>query len=182
MFIDEGIVPMNFDWRSEINKPQRSNVTLDDIFITQDPNKEIRNKIKSNEMQYRNNANMILGTCITAANNLIIGNSRKGITETDISILQNSIYNKIYEILNGYSQQIDNGILLEQIRYAANIYYNEYQQNCIRNGIKCSTDMLAWNSDNGVIMFNPRFIVSIVEAWTNSNCSHIRENDIAIFE
>ena len=186
MFIDEGIIPMDFDWRSSmqtVNHSYGNNITLDDIFNKPDIIKQQeKSRVKQEELNYRRNANAIIEQCTNGINNLIIGNSKHGITQTDIIILENSITNRLYEILNRNCTLIDNNIILEQIRYATNMYYNEFCQNCIRNNIADTDNMLAYNSDTGTILFNPRYMVSIIESWVFSNQSHIRQNDIFINE
>lgn len=150
--LDEGIIPMNFNWRS--NQPiqqgyQYNQQTSTDIF------------------KYNDYSVVILNKLIKGIDNLIYGNARVGFSIAESIVLENSILNKCYEILNQNKRYIDRESLLKQIQQYEIMYSPIYNENC--SDITNTTNYLSFNSITGKVYFNPASLQNIVYSWLNEN-------------
>lgn len=199
--IDEGLIPMNFNFNQAKQSIQGNNYTgygFDDpnspnfnpMINMNDP--EVRARIMAqkkrdeesakqqriaNFTQYARN---ILYECSTAVNNLVRGNRRVGFRKTDADLLAISITNKINEILNSKKLQIDNRIMLENCNAFKQSLRTEYETNVTRYQLE-NKDSIGYNSETGTVIVNPCWLFEMVGNWVNANTSHQQEGDQMIW-
>lgn len=195
--IQEGLLPMNFNIQQAKQAIQKNNLTGQDgqfnpMINMNDPEvaarfaaqkkrdeESARQQRIENYKQYSRN---ILYKVSNAVLNLIKGNAHPNFTEQNQKLLQISIENKIYEILNENKLQIDNNILLST--YMENMVFlrDEYSKNIsIHKFESNSVSTIGYNSETGVVMANPDYIYGIVHKWCVEHRSHYQENDQMIF-
>ena len=199
--IDEGLIPMNFNFNQAKQSIQGNNYTGSGFDDPNSPNfnpminmndPEVRARIMAqkkrdeesakqqriaNFTQYARN---ILYECSNAVNNLVRGNRRVGFRKTDADLLAISITNKINEILNSKKLQIDNRIMLENCNAFKQSLKTEYETNVTRYQLE-NKDSIGYNSETGTVIVNPCWLFEMVGNWVNANTSHQQEGDQIIW-
>lgn len=180
--LDEGIIPMNFNFnqaKQAMTKTIDNNINHHllnpDAVITPEPDTKLEL-----ERKYRMYARQLLNTVYNVITNMIKGHTSSSFNEDKAYLLEISIENKINEILNGHSQQINNEYILEELRNVQNITRIEYHTNIQRYGLN-DLGKIAYNT-NGVIIVNPDFLYDIVQKWVYEHTSHTLETDQFICE
>ena len=194
--IQEGLLPMNFNFK-QAKQTYQNNLTGQDgqfnpMINMNDPEvaarfaaqkkrdeESIRQQRIENFKQYSRN---ILFKVNNAVLNLIKGNAHPNFNETNQRLLQISIENKIYEILNENRLQIDNNILLNT--YLEMLVFQRDEYSKYTNIHKFEADSIStigYNSETGVVMANPDYIYGIVHKWCIENKSHYQEDNEIIF-
>lgn len=200
--IEEGLIPMNFNFNQAKQSMQQNNINIPQGFDDLDspnfnPNinmndpevraqmlaKKKRDEESAKQQRIANftqYARNILYECSKAVNFLVIGNKKVGFKKTDADLLAISITNKINEILNSKHLQIDNKILLENCNAFKQSLSYEYQTNIIRYQLE-NSETIGYNSENGIVIVNPLWMFEVVADWINSNTSHQQEGDQMIW-
>ena len=180
--LDESIIPMNFNFRQAkqtMAEPVDNNINHHllnpDAVIQHEPDQKLEL-----ERKYRMYARQLLNHIYNIANNIVKGHTTSSFNEDKAYLLEISLENKIVEILNGYSQQIHNDYILEELRNTQNITRSEYYTNIQRYGLN-NLGKIAYNI-NGVIIINPYFLYDIVQKWVYEHTSHTLETDQFICE
>ena len=190
--IQEGLLPMNFNIQQAKQAIQKNNLTGQDgqfnpMINMNDPEvaarfaaqkkrdeESARQQRIENYKQYSRN---ILFKVSNAVLNLIKGNAHPNFTEQNQKLLQISIENKIYEILNENKLQIDNNILLNTYLVMLVFQRDEYNKYTnIHKFESSSISTIGYNSETGIIMANPDYIYGIVHKWCVENKSHYQED------
>lgn len=189
--IQEGLLPMNFNFK-QAKQVYQNNLTGQDnqfnpmvnlndpMVAAQMAAKKKRDEESARQQRienYKQYSRNILYKVNNAVLNLIKGNAHPNFTEQNQKLLQISIENKIYEILNESRLQIDNNILLNT--YIENLVflrdeYNKYKD--IHKFESSSISTIGYNSETGVVMANPDYIYGIVHKWCVENRSHYQED------
>ena len=199
--VQEGLIPMNFNFNQAKQSIQGNNYTGLGFDDPNSPNfnpninmndPEVRARIMAqrkrdeesakqqriaNFTQYARN---ILYECSNAVNNLVRGNRRVGFRKTDADLLAISITNKITEILNSKKLQIDNKIMLENCNAFKQSLGVEYETNVIRYKLE-NKESIGYNSETGTVIVNPNWLFEMVGNWVNANTSHQQEGDQMIW-
>lgn len=150
--LDESIIPMNFNWRSSNTQYNNYNTNTNNY-----------------NDKYNDYSVVILNKLIKGIDSLIYGNSHPGFTIDESVILENSILNKCYEILNNNKSYINGETLLSQVQQYNIMYYPIYIDNCNSNNITNTTTYLSFNQEAGKIFFNPASLQNIIYNWLNEN-------------
>lgn len=197
--IEEGLIPMNFNFNQAKQSIQRNNnfdfanpnsPNFNPMINMNDP--EVRARVMAQQKRDEESAKQqrianftqyarnILYECSTAVNNLVIGNRRIGFRKTDADLLAISITNKITEILNSKKLQIDNKIMLENCNAFKQSLSHEYEMNVNRYKLE-NKESIGFNSETGTVIVNPCWVFETVGNWVNSNTSHQQEGDQMIW-
>lgn len=188
--VEEGLIPLNYNFniaKQQVTLNQEYNPTLNinDPMVAHAIQKQREREALSNIMQqkanYKGYANMILNELMKAIDQLIIGNTKKGFNYDDSLILLNSIRNKCNEILNTRKLYIDNDIIIEQATLFQSMYENQYVQDCMRYKLKYQSNTISFNSDEGIVKFNPHGLYDIVCDWCNKHQTHNQMSDTMLF-
>lgn len=189
--IQEGLLPMNFNFK-QAKQVYQNNLTGQDgqfnpMINMNDPEVAARfaaQKARDEESarqqrieNYKQYSRNILYKVNNGVLNLIKGSAHPNFNETNQRLLQISIENKIYEILNENRLQIDNNILLNT--YIENLVFlrDEYCKNITIHKFESkSVATIGYNSETGVVMANPDYIYGIVHKWCVENRSHYQED------
>lgn len=198
--INEGLLPMNFNFqqaKQRVNQQHPSSYPpgFDDpnspnfnpMINMNDP--EVRAMVDAQRKRdeesakqqrienYKQYSRNILFKVNNAVLNLIKGNAHPNFTEQNQRLLQISLENKIYEILNENKLQIDNNILLnvylemlifQRDEYSKYVNIHKFESNSINT--------IGYNKETGVVMANPDYIYGIVHKWCVENRSHYQED------
>lgn len=193
--LTEGLIPMGFNFqqaKQQIYGPtddtyQNYNpmVNMNDPMVAHAIKKQKEREALSarmqNEQYAKAAATKVLGVCMQAVDNLITGNKRIGFTYEDSIILYNSIKNKCNEILNRSATSINNNILMEQAQVYQNLYANQYSQDVVRYKLEWASNTIGFNTNEGIVKFNPHGLFDIVCEWCNAHQAHGMNTDTMIF-
>ena len=203
--IQEGLLPMNFNIqqaKQRVNQQYPSSYPpgFDDpnspnfnpMINMNDP--EVRAQVDAQRKRdeeslkqqrienYKQYSRNILWKVGNAVLNLIKGNAHPNFTEQNQQLLQISLENKIYEILNENKLQIDNNILISTYLTVLPFQRDEYNKNItIHKFESTSVSTIGYNSESGVVMANPDYIYGIVHKWCIEHTSHYQEDSQMIF-
>ena len=195
--IEEGLIPMNFNFNQAKQSIQRNNnfndpnsPNFNPMINMNDPEvmaqmiaKQKRDEESAKQQRIANftqYARNILYECSNAVNNLVRGNRRVGFRKTDADLLAISITNKITEILNSKKLQIDNRIMLENCNAFKQSLSVEYETNVNRYKLE-NKESIGFNSETGTVIVNPCWLFEVVGNWVNINTSHQQEGDQMIW-
>lgn len=193
--INEALIPMGFNFqqaKSQLYGPQSDTyqqynpmINMNDPMVAHAIKKQKERDALSakmqNEQYAKAAATKILGVCMQAIDNLITGNKRVGFNYEDSIILYNSIKNKCNEILNQSATSIHNDILIEQAQIYQNLYANQYSQDVVRHKLEWASNTIGFNTNEGIVKFNPHGLYDIVCNWCNAHQAHGINTDTMIF-
>ena len=199
--VQEGLIPMNFNFNQAKQSIQGNNYTGLGFDDPNSPNfnpninmndPEVRARIMAQQKRdaesakqqrianFTQYARNILYECSNAVNNLVRGNRRVGFNKTAADLLAISITNKITEILNSKKLQIDNKIMLENCNAFKQSLGVEYETNVTRYKLE-NKESIGYNSETGTVIVNPNWLFEMVGNWVNANTSHQQEGDQMIW-
>lgn len=193
--LTEGLIPMGFNFqqaKTQLYGPtddtyQNYNpmINMNDPMVAHAIQKRTEREALSARMQNieygKAAATKILGICMQAIDNLITGNKRVGFTYEDSIILYNSIKNKCNEILNKSASSIYNDILIEQAELYQNLYITQYSQDVVRYKLEWASNTISFNTNEGIVKFNPHGLYDIVCEWCYAHQSHGINTDVTIY-
>lgn len=193
--INESLIPMGFNFQQakqsmygptdDTYQNYNPMVNMNDPMVAHAIKKQKEREALSARMQneqfVKAAATKVLGECMQSIDNLITGNKRIGFTYEDSIILYNSIKNKCNEILNKYATSINNDILIEQAQVYQNLYSNQYSKDVVRYKLEWASNTIGFNTNEGIVKFNPNGLYDIVCSWCYAHQSHGINTDTMIF-
>lgn len=161
-YINEGIIPLNFNFKTYTNSY----------------NSSINNKI------LQDNSNNVFNICINSINNLILGNSISTFNTTDTCLLENSIRNKIKEILDSCALNISKQRILDLATNYVLLNQHNYANDIKRYNLDTTNYYIGINLSNNIIKVNPKLLHNIISNWyaTNSVNPNLLNNSVLIFD
>lgn len=146
--INEGLIPMNFNFNAAKQKLNQNHTQDDDEFYF---------------------ANVSLVSPILVMNDVMriidrnIGKySKVGFNDEDSLFLYNTIKSEIYDLLKSKINRIDKFKLLEQAEHFYHLYKDSYKYDVEFYNLNRNYKSIYYNSDNGVVRFNPSDFYSII--------------------
>ena len=164
-YISEGIIPLNFNFKAYTNSYNNYN-------------NSINNKI------LQDNSYNVFNICINAINNLIIGNTTSTFNTTDTCLLENSIRNKIKEILDSCALSIIKQRILDLATNYVLLNQHNYANDIKRYNLDTTNYYIGINLSNNIIKVNPKLLHNIISNWcaTNSVNPNLLNNSVLIFD
>ena len=172
--IQENFFPINHNFAKDKERIQNN------IGYQFEPNNSLRKTDPALEKQvkFTNYARNILIQVNNGVYGLVRGNAKVNFNESNQKLLEISVENKIYEILNSNKLYIDNNILLNI--YNENLVFlkQEYAKNIQIHALEeSSISTIGYNSGTGIVMVNPDFIHNILRKWAVENRMHEQEGN-----
>lgn len=186
-YIDEGLLPMNFNFNNKRNINGQNNqfnpsINLNDPMVQVELIAKKKRDEESARQQrivnYTQYARNIIYKIMNCVNNIIVGHRNSTFSENNEKLLCISIENKINELLRENKLYIDNNIFVQVINEMQHFAKEEYQSNIKRYNLQY-TSKVAFNKDT--LLVNPDFTFGIIFKWLNENIMHSQYTDELIF-
>jgi hypothetical protein len=184
-YIDEGLLPMNFNFNNRRNINGQDNqfnpsINPNDPMVQAELTAKKKRDEESAKQQrianYTQYARNIIYKIMNCVNNIVVGHRSSTFSEANEELLCISIENKIYELLRENKLYIDNNIFIRVINEMQYFAKEEYQSNIKRYNLQY-TNKVAFNNESRTLFVNPDFSFGIIIKWINENFAHNQYDD-----
>lgn len=147
--INEGLIPMNFNFnavKQQLTHNNKQNDDNDVYFANVSPVSPI----------------LVMNDVMRIIDRNITKYSKIGFNDEDSLFLYNTIKSEIKDLLYSKINRIDKFKLLEQAEHFYHLYKDSYKYDVECYNLNINYKSIYYNSDNGIVRFNPFDFYSIV--------------------
>lgn len=146
--INEGLIPMNFNFNAAKQQLNQNHTQDDDefYFVNVSPVSPI----------------LVMNDVMRIIDRNIEKYSKVGFNDEDSLFLYNTIKSEIKDLLQSKINRIDKFKLLEQAEHFYHLYKDSYKYDVECYNLNRNYKSIFYNSDNGVVRFNPSDFYYIV--------------------